>query len=189
MRTREVRGIGRLEGSGSGLSAGLPPRTLFYRQVQENGVRKCSGPEAISRSDLSGTLGPKLGGRAPSFQRFLRFSESSPGIFFVPETPPGKFRRIPPALTSVLRNGFLLRRFPSFSRRHLPSFLFPLPSSSLVVRYLSPICPLPNLPISRPPHLLETGAAEPAVFGGPRKRRKFPGGMSPEQRRFRGNLR
>ena len=130
---------------------------FFYRQVQKNGVRKCSGAEAISPSDLSGSLGPKLGGRTPSFQRFLMFSEGSPGIFFVPETSPGEFRRLPPALTSVLCNGSPPRHFSSFSLGHL--------SSSLDVCNLSPLCPSQNLPITRPPHLPETGAAEPAGFG------------------------
>ena len=95
----------------------------------------------------------------------------------------------PAALTSVMCNGCLPRLFSSFSVRHLSSSPVPLCSSSLVFRNLSPLRPLPIIPISRPPHLPETGAAEPAVFGGRRKRRKFPGGISPEQRRCRGDLR
>ena len=79
-------------------------------------------------------------------------------------------------LTSVICNGFRLSLFSSFSVRRLPSFLFPLSSSSLVVRNLAPLCPLPNLPIPRPPHFTGTGAAEHAAFGGRRTRRKFPGG-------------
>ena len=51
-------------------------------------------------------------------------------------------------------------------------------SSSLVVCNLSFRCPLLDLPISRPPHLPETGAAGPAAFGGRRKRRKSRGGVS-----------
>ena len=82
----------------------------------------------------------------------------------------------PAALTSGKCNGFLLRIFSSFSVRHLPSFLFFMKSSSLVVRNLSPICPLPALSISRPPHIPETGAAKPAVLGGLGKRRRSPGG-------------
>ena len=121
-------------------------------------------------------FGAETGSQELHFPRFLRFSECSPGIFFVPETSTGEFRRLPPALTSVLCNGFLPRLFSSFSLRHLFSFLFFMKSSSLVVCNLSPICPLPDLSNSQPPHLPETGAAEPAVFGGSRKRRKFPGG-------------
>ena len=88
--------------------------------------------------------------------------------------PPG----IPPpaALTSVNCSGFLLRLFSSFALRHLPSFLFFMNSSSLVVCNLSPLCPFPDLSISQPPHLPETRAAKPAVFGGRGKRRKFWGG-------------
>ena len=81
----------------------------------------------------------------------------------------------PAALTPSKCNGYLLRLFPSFSVRPLPSFLF-MKSSSLVVRNLPPICPLPALSISRPPHLPETKAAKPAVLGGLGKRRKSPGG-------------
>ena len=43
---------------------------FFYRQVQKNGVRKCSGPQKILRSDPSGTLGPKPSGRTPFFRGF-----------------------------------------------------------------------------------------------------------------------
>ena len=93
-----------------------------------------------------------------------------------PEIPP------PAALTSAICNGLPLRLFSSFSVRRLPSFLFPLSSSSRVVRNLSPLCPLPNLPIPRPPHLPGTGAAEPAIFGGQRTRRKFLGGVSGTQK-------
>ena len=101
--------------------------------------------------------------------------------------PPG----IPPpaALPSGKCNGYLLRLFSSFALRHLSSFLFFANSSSLVVCNLSPLCPLPDLSISLPPHPPETGAAEPAARRGRRKRRKFPGRKSPAQRRFRGNLR
>ena len=94
--TREVRGIGRLEGPGSGLSSGLPPRTPFSAKSKKNGVRKCSGSQKLLRSDLSGTSGPKLGGRAPSFPRFLRFGEGSRGIFFVPEALPRELSAFPP---------------------------------------------------------------------------------------------
>ena len=92
--------------------------------------------------------------------------------------PPG----IPPpaALTSVICNGFLLRLFSASPLRHLPSFLFFMESSPLVVCNFPPHCPLLDPSIPLPPHLPETGAAEPAVFGGRRKRRKFPGRKSPE---------
>ena len=83
----------------------------------------------------------------------------------------------PPAvLTSVICNGFLSRLRTSFPLRHLPSFLFFMESSPLVSCNLSPLCPMPDLSISRPPHLPETGAAKPAAFGGLGRRRKFPGG-------------
>ena len=158
---------------------------FFYRQVQKNGARKCPGAEAISPSDLSGVLGPELGGRAPSFQRFLRPSECSPGIFFVPETSPGEFRRLPPALTSVLCNGSPPRLFSSFSLGHLSSFLFFMKSSSPAVRNLSPpllcrISRIPNLLISpkqgprNPPRTAAWGDAE-SSRGGVSGTKKIPG--------------
>ena len=42
-------------------------------------------------------LGPKLSEMAPSFPRFLRFSEGSPRIFFVPETSPRELSASPRA--------------------------------------------------------------------------------------------
>ena len=94
MRTREAREIGGLEGPGSGRSSGLLPRALFFSAKSEkNGVRRCPGPQKPIRSDPLGTLGPELGGGALSFPRLLRFSENPPGIFTVPEAPPGNFRR------------------------------------------------------------------------------------------------
>ena len=61
--------------------------------------------------------------------------------------------------------------------------------SPLVVCNLPPLCPLPNLPISRPPHLPDARAAEPAVSGGLGKRRKFPGGSLRRKEDSGGNLR
>ena len=87
--------------------------------------------------------------------------------------PPG----IPPpaALTSVICNGFLLR---FFAFRRPSSFFFRRSSAIFVHRLPLSFSSLPfsNLPISRPPRLPDAGAAGPTVFGGPRTRRKFPGG-------------
>ena len=82
----------------------------------------------------------------------------------------------PAALTSVKCNGFFPVYFLLPPIRHLSSFLFFTESSPLFVCNLPPLCPLLALPSPRPPHLPETGAAEPAAFGGPRTRRKFPAG-------------
>ena len=61
---------------------------FFCRQVQ-----KQWGPKVL-RSSKAITFRPfwyfgaETGSQSPHFPRFLRFSEGSPGIFFVPETPP-----------------------------------------------------------------------------------------------------
>ena len=84
LRTCEVREIGRLEGPGSGRSAGLPPRTLFFTaESKTHGVRKCAGPQKLLCSDPIGILGTQLRSRTP-FPAVFRFSEGSPpGTFGV----------------------------------------------------------------------------------------------------------
>ena len=87
LRTREVREIGGLEGPGSGRSSGLPPRTLFFPPSP-----KKWGPE-VPRSSKAimfrplWYFGAETERQDPHFPRLLRFSEGSPGISFVPETP------------------------------------------------------------------------------------------------------
>ena len=88
LRTREVREIGGLEGPGSGRSSGLPPRTPFFSPSP-----KKWGPEVLRSSKAITSrpfwyFGAETGSQGPHFPRFLRFSEGSPGIFFVPETLP-----------------------------------------------------------------------------------------------------
>ena len=90
--TCEVREIGSLEGPGSGRSSGLPPRILFFPPSPKMG----SGSAQVPKSYYVPTpvvLGAETGLQDPSFPRFLGFSEGYTGIFFVPETPPGNFRR------------------------------------------------------------------------------------------------
>ena len=101
--TCEVREIGRLEGPGSDRSSGLPPRALFFRQVQHKW-----GPKVL-RSSKSIKFRPFLyfgaetEWQGPHFPRLLRFSGGSPGIFFVPETPP---RELSARLRAAEHGGF-----------------------------------------------------------------------------------
>ena len=96
MRTCEAREIGRLEGPGSGRSSGLPPRTLFFPPSP-----KTMGPESarVLKSYYVPThlvLGAETEGQGPFLPRFLSLSEGSPGIFFVPETPPRELSAFSP---------------------------------------------------------------------------------------------
>ena len=106
--TCSVRKIGRLEGPGSGRRSGLPPRTPFFSaKSKTNGIRKCSGPQKLLRPDPFGTLGPKLGGRAP-FSALFKVQRRFPrNLLCNGRSPPGTFgvfydrptRRVPRPLS------------------------------------------------------------------------------------------
>ena len=96
LRTREVREIGGLEGPGSGRSSGLPPRTLFFPPSPKKWGPKVLRPSKAIMSRPLWYFGAETEWREPLLPRFLRFSEGSPGIFFVPETPPRELSAFSP---------------------------------------------------------------------------------------------
>ena len=145
------------------------------------------GRNVIAFEDLS-TSGPRfpgLGGKKGSVAANRNLARTpDPRVSQAPDLHVSSICQIPgspgipppAALTFVICNGFRLRLFSSCALRHLSSFLLFMRSSSLVARNQSPLCPLLDLSSSQPPHIPETGAAEPAVYGGRGSRRKFPGG-------------
>ena len=64
---------------------------FFTAKSEKNGVRKCSGSQKLLRSDLSGTSGPKLGGRPPFSAVFEVQRRFPPESSVYRRLPPGDF--------------------------------------------------------------------------------------------------
>ena len=94
--TCEVREDGRLEFPGFGRSSGLPPRALFFPpSPKKMGSESAPAPKSYYVPTPL-VLGAETEWQGPRFPRVLRFSEGTPGILLVPETPPQELSAFSP---------------------------------------------------------------------------------------------